>query len=72
MKHLKEKNLLEKIENIKNVVPYGDSSNSIIEPLLTEQWFADAKFLSKKAILVVKKKKTNFFQLTGQKHIFNG
>ena len=61
VKTLKERNLLEKIENIKNAVPYGDRSNSIIEPLLTEQWFADAKFLSKKAIQVVKKKKTNFF-----------
>ncbi len=58
---LKEKNLIEKIENIKNVVPYGDRSNSIIEPLLTEQWFADAKILAKKAIQVVKNKKTNFF-----------
>jgi len=58
---LKEKKLIEKIENIKNVVPYGDRSNSIIEPLLTEQWFVDAKFLAKKAIEVVKKKKTNFF-----------
>jgi len=48
VKTLKEKDLLEKIENIKNVVPYGDRSNSIIEPLLTEQWFVDAKFLSKK------------------------
>ena len=38
------------------LLPYGDRSNSIIEPLLTEQWFADAKFLSKKAIKVVKKK----------------
>ena len=61
VKILKEKNLLEKIENIKNAVPYGDRSNSIIEPLLTEQWFADAKFLAKKATQVVKKKKTNFF-----------
>ena len=61
VKKLKEKDLLEKIENIKNVVPYGDRSNTIIEPLLTEQWFADAKFLAKKAIDVVKKKKTNFF-----------
>ena len=56
-----ENNLIEKIENIKNVIPYGDRSNSIIEPLLTEQWFADAKFLAKKAIKVVKNKKTNFF-----------
>jgi len=61
VKILKEKNLLEKIENIKNSVPYGDRSNSIIEPLLTEQWFADAKFLARKAINVVKKNKTNFY-----------
>jgi len=60
-KVLKDNNLLEKIDNVKNSIPYGDRSNSIIEPLLTEQWFADAKFLAKKAIQVVKRKKTNFF-----------
>jgi len=69
-KMLKEKNLLEKIENIKNAVPYGDRSNSIIEPLLTEQWFVDAKFLSKKAMQVVKKKKTNFFPSNWSKTYF--
>ena len=53
---LKEKGNLVKIENIKNKVPYGDRSNTIIEPLLTEQWFVDAKRLSKKPIQIVKKK----------------
>ena len=67
---LKEKNVLEKIENIKNSLPYGDRSNSVIEPLLTEQWFADAKFLSKKAIQVVKNKKTNFFPNNWSKTYF--
>ena len=70
VKVLKESNLLEKIENIKNSVPYGDRSNSIIEPLLTEQWFADAKFLAKKAIKVVKKKETNFFPTNWTKTYF--
>ena len=70
VKKLKEKKILEKIENIKNVVPYGDRSNSIIEPLLTEQWFANAKFLSKKSIEVVKKKKTNFFPTNWTKTYF--
>ena len=70
IKKLKERNLLEKIENIKNVVPYGDRSNSIIEPLLTEQWFANAKFLSKKAIKVVKDKKTTFFPNNWSKTYF--
>jgi len=70
IKKLKENDFLEKIENIKNVVPYGDRSNSIIEPLLTEQWFADAKFLAKKAKEVVIKKKTNFFPNTWTKTYF--
>ena len=53
---LKENGQLVKIEQIKNKIPYGDRSNSIIEPLLTEQWFVNAKFLSKKPIEIVKKK----------------
>ena len=52
---------LEKVENIKHAVPFGDRSNSIIEPYLTEQWFLDAKKLSNDAILNVKNKKTSFF-----------
>jgi len=71
VKKLKEKDLLDKIENIKNSIPYGDRSNSVIEPLLTEQWFADAKFLSKKATQVVKQKKTNFFPNNWSKTYFN-
>tara|TARA_B100000780_G_scaffold270327_1_gene229972 strand:- start:445 stop:3093 length:2649 start_codon:yes stop_codon:yes gene_type:complete len=58
---LKDLNVLKKIETIKNKVPYGDRSNTIIEPLLTEQWFVDAKSLSKKPIQTVRKKETTFF-----------
>ena len=53
LKELKEKDFFVKEENIKNKVPYGDRSNSIIEPFLTEQWFADAGKLSVKAKEVV-------------------
>ena len=70
LKLLKEDNLLVKVENVKNSVPYGDRSNTIVEPILTEQWFANAKFLSKKAIQVVKKKKTNFFPENWSKTYF--
>ena len=45
--------LIDKVENIKNKVPYGDRSNSIIEPYLTEQWFVDAKRLSHDAKKIV-------------------
>ena len=65
IKQLKESGNLVKIETIKNKVPYGDRSNSIIEPLLTEQWFVDAKKLSKKPIKVVNEGKTSFFQIIG-------
>ena len=47
VKQLKEKGNLVKIESIKNKVPFGDRSNTVIEPLLTEQWFVNAKKLSK-------------------------
>ena len=67
---LKEKGSLLKIENIKNKVPYGDRSNTVIEPLLTEQWFVDAKRLSKKPIKVVKEGKTSFFPNTWSKTFF--
>ena len=60
LEELSIKGLLVKEENIKNKVPYGDRSNSIIEPFLTEQWFVDAKKLAVKAKKIVKSKKINF------------
>ena len=72
VKKLKENESLVKIDNIKNKVPYGDRSNTIIEPLLTEQWFVNAKKLSKKPIEIVNKGKTSFFQKIGPRYFFNG
>jgi valyl-tRNA synthetase len=70
LKELKDKEFFVKEENIKNKVPYGDRSNSIIEPFLTEQWFADAKKLSVKAKKVVTSKKTKFFPENWSKTYF--
>ena len=72
IKLLKENGSLKKIETIKNKVPYGDRSNTIIEPLLTEQWFVNAKKLSKKPIKIVNENKTSFFPTTGLKHFICG
>jgi len=58
---LKSGNFLEKEESIKHSVPYGDRSNSVIEPYLTEQWFLNVKKLSSDALKAVKNKKTIFF-----------
>jgi valyl-tRNA synthetase len=70
LEQLSKEEFLVKEENIKNKVPYGDRSNSIIEPFLTEQWFADAKKLSVKAKKIVKSKKTNFFPNNWSKTYF--
>ena len=70
IKKLKESGQLIKIESIKNKVPYGDRSNTIIEPLLTEQWFVDAKELSKKPIKIVKENKTSFYPKNWTKIFF--
>ena len=70
VKKLKEEGCLVKIENIKNKVPYGDRSNSIIETLLTEQWFVDAKQLSKKPMKIVKENKTTFYPESWTKTFF--
>ena len=67
---LKEDGSLVKIDQIKNKVPYGDRSNTIIEPLLTEQWFVNAKLLSKKPIEIVKKNKTSFYPENWKKTFF--
>ena len=59
-----------KTEQVNNKVPYGDRSNTIIEPLLTEQWFVDAKTLAKKPIEVVKNEKTIFYPENWKKTFF--
>ena len=70
IKDLEEGNFLKKIEKLVNKVPYGDRSNSIIEPYLTEQWFVDAETLSIKAKEVVNNGKTKFFPENWSKTYF--
>ena len=70
IKQLKDDGKLVKIETIKNKVPYGDRSSTIIEPLLTEQWFVDAKKLSKKPMKIVNDGKTSFFPQNWTKTFF--
>ncbi|MBO6827459.1 MAG: valine--tRNA ligase, partial [Sneathiella sp.] len=52
--------LLEKIEDHTHMVPYGDRSGVVIEPFLTDQWFADAATLAQPAIRAVESGKTKF------------
>jgi len=50
---LKSQDLLEKIEAHKLMVPRGDRSNSVIEPLLTDQWYVKVGPLAEPAIKAV-------------------
>ncbi len=61
LEKLRNDGLLVKEESIKHVVPYGDRSGTVIEPMITEQWFVNAKELSKKAIESVSTGKIKFY-----------
>ncbi|MEO0413184.1 MAG: valine--tRNA ligase [Pseudomonadota bacterium] len=62
---------LEKIEPKTVMMPYGDRSNVVIEPWLTDQWYVDAATLAKPAIGAVKTGKTKFVPPTWEKTYFN-
>ena len=52
--------LVDKIEADTHMVPYGDRSNQVIEPWLTDQWYVDAKTMAQPAIAAVKNGDTKF------------
>ncbi|MDR0753539.1 MAG: valine--tRNA ligase [Holosporaceae bacterium] len=57
---LRIEGLLEKVEQIRQKVPFGDRSDAILEPLITKQWFVDAQTLAAPAIQAVAECKTRF------------
>jgi len=57
---LQRLDLLEKIEPHSHQVPHGDRSGVPIEPLLTVQWYCDAKTLAQPAIEAVEQGRTVF------------
>jgi valyl-tRNA synthetase len=52
--------LLDRIEAHKLMVPRGDRSNAVLEPLLTDQWFVDIKPLAAPAIEAVEDGRIRF------------
>ncbi|MCM2472180.1 valine--tRNA ligase [Rhizobium sp. CG5] len=59
------------VENKKIMQPFGDRSGVVIEPMLTDQWFADAKTLAQPAIASVKEGRTNFVPKNWEKTYFD-
>ena len=70
VKALKENGFIEKIEDYKTTIPYGDRSNTIVEPYLTYQWFCNAEELAKQAMKVVNDGETKFFPQNWEKTYF--
>lgn len=69
---LEELGLMEKIEDHPMVIPYGDRSGVVIEPLMTDQWFVDAPKLAVKAIEAVENGDMEFVPKSYEKPILNG
>ncbi len=62
--------LLVKVEPHRHVVPFGDRSETVIEPWLTDQWYVDAKSLAKQAIARVENGDTRFVPKNWEKTYF--
>jgi valyl-tRNA synthetase len=63
--------LLQEIENLKIEQPFGDRSNVVIEPWMTDQWYVDAKTLAQPAIAAVRDGKTQFVPENWEKTYYN-
>ncbi|OIN86067.1 MAG: valine--tRNA ligase [Alphaproteobacteria bacterium CG1_02_46_17] len=70
LQELEAQDLLDRVENITHMIPYGDRSDLVIEPFLTEQWYCDAKTLAQPAIEAVETGKTVFVPKTWENTYF--
>jgi valyl-tRNA synthetase len=57
---LEAQGLIEKIEPIRHAVPFSQRSEIPVEPILSDQWYADAKTLAEEAIRAVEDGRTRF------------
>ncbi|MGB1118017.1 MAG: valine--tRNA ligase [Parvibaculales bacterium] len=62
--------LVDKIEDNTHMVPFGDRSDMVIEPWLTDQWYVDAATLAKPAREAVEKGRTKFVPANWDKTYF--
>jgi valyl-tRNA synthetase len=65
-----EGNAIPFVENNKMTQPFGDRSGVVIEPMLTDQWFLDAKVMARSAIASVREERTKFVPKNWEKTYF--
>ncbi|WP_153768869.1 valine--tRNA ligase [Labrenzia sp. CE80] len=59
------------VESKKIMQPFGDRSKVVIEPMLTDQWFVDAKTLAAPALKAVQESETKFVPGNWDKTYYN-
>ena len=71
IKELEDLGQLKKTEPYRVQIPRSERSNSILQPLVTNQWFVNVKTLSEEAIRVVKDDETQFVPKNWENTYFN-
>ena len=67
---LKNQNLLKGVEDHQIQIPKGDRSKTILEPMVSEQWFVKTDEIAKKAIQVVEDDEIRFIPKNWEKTYF--
>ncbi|WP_152045679.1 valine--tRNA ligase [Aureimonas psammosilenae] len=70
VREIEELGLLRGIEAKMIAQPFGDRSNVVIEPMLTDQWYVDAATLARPAIASVREGRTVFVPKNWEKTYF--
>ena len=71
LKELEDLGQLVKTEPYKVQIPRSERSNSILQPLITNQWFVNVEKLSEEAIRVVEDNETQFIPKNWENTYFN-
>lgn len=71
LKEIKELGFFRGVEDKVIAQPFGDRSGVVIEPMLTDQWYVDAKTLAKPAIEAVEKGDTKFVPKNWEKTYYD-
>ena len=67
---LEKEGLLEKVEDHEIQIPKGDRSKTILEPMISDQWFVKTEKLAKDAIRVVEEDEVKFIPKNWEKTYF--
>ena len=70
LKILESENKIEKVEDYQIQIPRGDRSKTILEPLVSDQWFVNTKNLAKNAIKSVESEEIKFVPKNWEKTYF--